>query len=152
MSENSNLRLTGDQVSEYRREGFVVHDDAIFPQVKFDALKQHFEEELSALPPDVRPESMDGPHFTDIKLFDWLLSHEVLDMVEPIIGPDIGLFASHFICKPKGNGKRVPWHEDSFYWRNIIAPVEVVTVWLAIDPSTQGKRSNASHTTLLRWK
>lgn len=137
MLHRTGCRLTADQVDEYRREGFVVYDAPVFPQREFDALKMHFEEELSALPPDVRPEAMDVPHFTDLKLFDWLLSDEVLDLVEPVLGPDIALFASHFICKPKGNGKRVPWHEDSFYWRKIITPVEVATVWLAIDPSTK---------------
>jgi ectoine hydroxylase-related dioxygenase (phytanoyl-CoA dioxygenase family) len=69
-------------------------------------------------------------------LFRWLLSDTVLDLVEPILGPDIALFSSHFICKPKGNGKRVPWHEDSSYWKAMISPIEVVTVWIAIDPST----------------
>jgi hypothetical protein len=137
MSDQSSLRLSADQVTEYRGEGFLVYEDPVFPQTKFEALKQHFEEELAALPADVRPEAMDVPHFTDLKLFDWLLSDEVLDLVDPIIGPDIALFASHFICKPKGNGKRVPWHEDSFYWRDLIAPMEVVTVWLAIDASTR---------------
>jgi hypothetical protein len=137
MPEQNNFRLTADQVTEYRREGFLVYSDAVFPQAKFDALRQHFEGELAALPADVRPEAMDVPHFADVKLFDWLLSDEVLDLVEPLIGPDIALFASHFICKPSGDGKRVPWHEDSFYWRNIIDPVKVVTVWLAIDPSTR---------------
>jgi hypothetical protein len=137
MPSQSSLRLTSDQVDEYRKEGFILYDNPVFPQKKFDALKDHFEELLAALPPDVRPESMDVPHFTDPKLFGWLLSDEVLDLVEPIIGPDIALFSSHFICKPKGDGKRVPWHEDSFYWHSIIAPVQVVTVWLAIDPSTR---------------
>jgi len=47
---------------------------------------------------------MDVPHFVDTKLFEWLFSDEVLDLVEPIIGPDIALFSSHFICKPKGMG------------------------------------------------
>jgi hypothetical protein len=137
MPEKSTLRLTAGQVTEYRKEGFIVYDDPVFPQKKFDALKAHFDEEFAALPPDVRPESMDVPHFADVKLFDWLFSDEVLDLVEPIIGPDIALFSSHFICKPKGNGKRVPWHEDSFYWNSMIAPMQVVTVWLAIDASTQ---------------
>jgi ectoine hydroxylase-related dioxygenase (phytanoyl-CoA dioxygenase family) len=137
MSEKSTLRLTAEQVDEYRKEGFIIYEDPVFPQRKFDALKEHFEEELAALPADVRPESMDVPHFTDVKLFEWLFSDEVLDLVEPIIGPDIALFSSHFICKPKGNGKRVPWHEDSFYWSKMISPMQVVTVWLAIDPSTR---------------
>ncbi|MFW6038916.1 MAG: phytanoyl-CoA dioxygenase family protein, partial [bacterium] len=60
----------------------------------------------------------------------------VLDLVEPIIGPDIALWSSHFICKPAGKGKRVPWHEDSAYWKGRLDPMDVVTVWLAIDPST----------------
>jgi hypothetical protein len=136
MADQYNLRLSDEQVIEYRREGFLVYGDPVFPQAKFNALKEHFEEELAALPANVRPETMDVPHFVDLKLFDWLLSEEVLDLVEPIIGPDIALFSSHFICKPKGNGRRVPWHEDSYYWRDMLAPVEVVTVWLAIDPST----------------
>ena len=51
--------------------------------------------------------------------------------------PGLALFSTHFICKPKGNGKRVPWHEDSAYWRGQIEPMEVCTVWLAIDPSTR---------------
>ncbi len=131
-----NSRLNPQQIADYRREGFLVYEEPIFPQAKFEALRLHFDETLASLPADVRPESMDVPHFTDTQLFEWLLSDEVLDLVEPIIGPDIALFSSHFICKPKGNGKRVPWHEDSFYWRKMIAPMEVVTVWLAIDPST----------------
>jgi hypothetical protein len=118
-------------------EGFLIFPDAVFPQEKFDGLKSHFEQKLAALPPDVRPEAMDVPHFNDPKLFEWLMSDEVLDLVEPVIGPDIALFSSHFICKPKGNGKRVPWHEDSYYWKGRITPMEVVTVWLAIDPSTK---------------
>jgi hypothetical protein len=137
MSENSTLRLSAEQLDTYWKEGFLVYEDPILPQKKFDALKDHFDEEFSLLPPDVRPESMDVPHFTDTKLFEWLFSDEVLDLVEPIIGPDIALFSSHFICKPKGNGKRVPWHEDSYYWHHMMSPMKVVTLWLAIDASTR---------------
>jgi hypothetical protein len=128
--------LNSGQVSTFRSQGYLIIENPIFPQSEFDALREHFERKLAALPPDVRPEAMDVPHFTDTALFRWLLSDHVLDLVEPIIGPDIALFSSHFICKPKGNGKRVPWHEDSAYWKNMISPMEVVTVWLAIDPST----------------
>lgn len=123
-------------VEKYRREGWVKIDRPIFSPDKFQRLKDHFEKKLAALPAGERPEGMDVPHFTDLALFEWLLAPEVLDLVEPLLGPDIALFSSHFICKPKGNGKRVPWHEDSAYWRGMIYPAEVVTVWLAIDPST----------------
>jgi hypothetical protein len=132
---DSKLHLSDEQVKHYRTEGYVLYPDAIFPEAKFNALKNHFEQKLARLPSDVRPESMDVPHFTDPKLFEWLFADEVLDLVEPILGPDIALWSSHFLCKPSGNGKRVPWHEDSFYWRGRLDPMEVCTVWLAIDPS-----------------
>ncbi len=133
----SRLRLNEQQVAHYTTEGYLIYPQAIFPQAKFDGLKSHFEHKLSRLAADVRPESMDVPHFTDPKLFEWLFAEEVLDLVEPILGPDIALFSSHFLCKPPGNGKRVPWHEDSFYWKGQMDPMEVCTVWLAVDPSTK---------------
>jgi chlorinating enzyme len=129
--------LTSDEVKFFRREGYLIPARPLFPQPKFDALRQHFEEKVARLPADVSPEAMDVPHFADPKLFEWLLADEVLNLIEPLIGGDIALFSSHFIAKPAGTGRRVPWHEDSAYWRKIINPHDVVTVWLAIDPSTR---------------
>jgi hypothetical protein len=128
--------LSAGEVSRYREQGYLIVDRPIFPQSEFDALRDHFEQKLANLPADIRPEMMDVPHFADPALFRWLLSDYVLDLIEPIIGPNIALFSSHFICKPKGDGRRVPWHEDSAYWKPMISPMEVVTVWLAIDPSS----------------
>lgn len=133
----SRHRLTPEQVAKYHLDGYHVFAQPVFPQAKFEGLKNCFERILGNLETDVRPESMDVPHFQYPELFEWLFADEVLDLVEPILGPDIALFASHFICKPRGNGKRVPWHEDSHYWKTMITPMEVVTVWLAIDPSTK---------------
>ncbi len=128
--------LSQTDVEVFHREGYFIPESAIFPEEKFQKLKTHFENKLAALPPDQRPEGMDVPHFTDPALFEWLFADEILDLVEPIVGPDIALFSSHFICKPKGNGKRVPWHEDSAYWKTMLpANMEIVTVWFAIDPS-----------------
>jgi len=131
----SKPRLSPEQVLRFNQEGYLLPSEPVFDQVEFDLLKTHFEHKLEVLPPDIRPESMDVPHFTDLALFRWVFSDAVLDMVEPIIGPDIALFSTHFICKPKGDGRRVPWHEDSAYWSTMVTPSEVVTVWLAIDPS-----------------
>jgi hypothetical protein len=128
-------RLTTAQVEAYRRDGYLIYDQPVLPRPKFDALKAYFEKIVGELPEGERPEAMDVPHFMHPRLLEWVCDDAVLDLVEPIIGPNIALFSTHFICKPKGNGKRVPWHEDSAYWRGQIDPMEVVTVWLAIDPS-----------------
>lgn len=128
-------RLSPEQVGQYRREGYFVYREPVLSPPKFDGLKNCFEKILADLPAETRPESMDVPHFAYPELFRWLFDDDVLDLVEPILGPDLALFSSHFICKPKGDGRRVPWHEDSHYWRNMLDPMEVCTVWLAIDPS-----------------
>lgn len=128
-------RLSPEQVDFFHRNGYLIYNRPVLAQEKFDSLKAYFEKILADLPADTRPEAMDVPHFAYPELFKWALDDAILDLVEPIIGPDIALFSTHFICKPKGNGKRVPWHEDSAYWRGQIDPMEVVTVWLAIDPS-----------------
>ncbi len=136
MNTNLKPRLTRDEVEHYEREGYVLPQGKVLDDAKFQALKEHFEEKLARWPKDERPETMDTPHFGDPKLNQWCLAPEVVDLVEPLLGPDILLFSTHFICKPQGDGRRVPWHEDSAYWRRLLDPMCVATVWLAIDPST----------------
>ncbi|WP_186762682.1 phytanoyl-CoA dioxygenase family protein [Lentzea tibetensis] len=131
------MKLSERDTERYRADGFLALDQVLRPE-RFDALVAHFERELAALPPGARPEQMDVPHFTDPALFEWLLDPDVLDLVESVIGPDIALFSSHFICKPAGDGKSVPWHQDAYFWRDAIEPAAAaVTVWLAIDPSSR---------------
>jgi len=129
-------RLTPQEIEQYRNEGYCLPQGKVFRDEKFARLLAHFERKLAAWPKDQRPEAMDTPHFGDPALNEWALAPEVVDLVEPLLGPDIILFSTHFICKPKGDGRRVPWHEDSAYWRKLLDPMEVATVWLALDQST----------------
>ena len=123
--------LSPVEVEQFRREGYLLCHRQLFPESKFRKLQATFERILANAPPGKKPEDLDVPHYAYPELFEWLFADEVLDVVEPIVGPDIALFSSHFICKPRGNGKRVPWHEDSFYWRGMMEqPIEVCTVWL----------------------
>ncbi|MGF1450457.1 MAG: phytanoyl-CoA dioxygenase family protein [Opitutales bacterium] len=137
MEANTQSRLTPREIDHYKTEGYVLPHGKVLPDDKFSALVEHFERKLAAWPAVQRPEAMDTPHFGDPKLNEWALAPEVVDLVEPLLGPDIILFSTHFICKPSGDGRRVPWHEDSAYWRKLLEPMEVATVWLAIDPSTE---------------
>lgn len=58
----------------------------------------------------------------------------LLDIAEIFVGPDIALFASHYISKPPYSGQPVLWHQDGAYWP--LEPMKVVTLWLAVDHST----------------
>ena len=127
--------VTQADVDTYRTEGYLKYNHQVFPPAKFQALQDHFEYLLANLPPGKKPEDMDVPHQSDTALFEWLFAPEVLDLIEPIIGPNIALWSSHFIAKPGGGGRAVPWHEDSSLWKGLLEPQEVITVWLAIDAS-----------------
>jgi ectoine hydroxylase-related dioxygenase (phytanoyl-CoA dioxygenase family) len=59
--------------------------------------------------------------------------NEILDIVEPLIGPDIKLFGSQCFMKPPG-GVQKPYHQDSAYFT--IEPLSLVTCWIALDEVT----------------
>ncbi len=129
-------RLSKAEVDEYNDLGYFIYRHPVLSDHKFQGLKRTFEDILANLDTAERPEAMDVPHFMYPELFEFACDKDMLAMVEPILGHDLALYSTHFICKPKGNGKRVPWHEDSFYWKGQIEPMEVCTIWIAIDPST----------------
>lgn len=135
-AETSTVRHgTPQQVAFYREQGYLKFG-RIFASAEMDALRDHVDEMIANLPEGKRPEGMDVPHFQDPWLFRYLADPRVLDVIQDFIGPDIVLWSSHFIAKPKGDGKAVPWHTDGAYWNGRLDPMEVITLWLAVDPST----------------
>lgn len=117
----------------YQEDGYVVLPHVLDPAAVRQA-SSHVEW-LQREHPDLRPEQLhhwlmwEDPYWVRLVANDRLL-----DCVEPIIGPHIALFASHYICKPGGDGLPVLWHQDGSYWP--LEPMEVVTCWLAVDDST----------------
>jgi len=129
--------LTADQVQSYRKDGYTLYHQPLFSADKFAHLQAIFEEQL-AEKGDKLSDELDTPHFRDPRLLEFLLSDEVLDLVEPITGTDIALWSSHFICKDPYAGRATPWHEDSALWEGRVSSYDnIVTVWLALDRSTK---------------
>ena len=126
---------TPEQTAFYAEQGYLKFG-RIFTVAEMDALRNHVDEMIAALPEGKRPEEMDVPHFSDPWLFRYLAHERVLDVIEDFIGPDILLWSSHFIAKPRGNGRAVPWHTDGAYWNKRLDPMDVITLWLAVDEST----------------
>jgi len=140
-------RLTPEQVVQYQRDGYVQFHRPVFPAETFTRLKAIFEENLQRF----TERELDMIHTRDDRLLEFLLADEVLDLVEPVVGPNIGLWASHLICKEPYTGKATPWHEDSSYWNGRVSTMAgICTVWLAIDEATPENGSMAvipgSHT------
>jgi hypothetical protein len=135
-------RPTAAEVDHYRREGYLILRRPVFSagRVCGDEVVLAGQARSNQRPGQTRIAAHRLPHWQDQRMFDWLLADEMLDIVEPLIGPDIGIFASHLLQKPPGVGKRVPWHEDSAYWRQVLKPMEVAVGHGRAGAEHEGKR------------
>jgi phytanoyl-CoA hydroxylase len=117
----------------YDEDGYLV-----FPNVLDPELVKHASDHVEWLRkkhPDLRPEQLHHQLMWEDPFWVRLVADSrLLDLVEIVIGPDIALFASHYICKPGGDGLPVLWHQDGSYWP--LEPMDVVSGWLAVDDST----------------
>jgi ectoine hydroxylase-related dioxygenase (phytanoyl-CoA dioxygenase family) len=129
--------LTDDDVAFFRANGYLLPHQQLLSPSRLDGLEEIFNEHLADKGSKLSDE-LDTPHFRDPRLLDYLLSDEVLDVVQPLVGPDIALWTSHFISKDPFTGRATPWHEDSAYWNGRFDRYDsIVTVWLALGPSNR---------------
>jgi ectoine hydroxylase-related dioxygenase (phytanoyl-CoA dioxygenase family) len=129
--------FTEEEVQYYHENGYLLSKKQLFASDKLQKLQKIFEEQLE-LKGNKLSDELDTPHFRDERLLEFLLADEVLDVVEPLIGPNIALFSSHFICKDPFVGRATPWHEDSAYWKPRFDRLDkIVTIWLALDKSSK---------------
>lgn len=136
-----NRGLTEDEIAIYQRDGLVVPRRRILPE-RLKELRGALEAVIAANP-GVRGERLIGAH-VEKQSDDGLKGHHaflelarddlILDCVEAAIGPDIILWSTHIFCKPAGDGKEVPWHQDGQYWP--IRPLATCSVWIALDDVT----------------
>lgn len=121
------------ELSQFQAEGYTIFRDVLDRDLIGEA-SEHVDW-LLARNPHLRPEQLDKDLVTDDPFWVRLVGDDrLLDVAEKFIGPNIALFASHYISKPPFEGKAVLWHQDGAFWP--LEPMEVVTLWLAIDEST----------------
>ena len=119
--------------NQYDRDGYAIFRNVIDQELIAEA-RNHVEW-LIEKNPTLRPEQFHHPLMRNDPFWARLISDDrLLDVAEQFIGPNIGLFSSHYICKPPRDGQPVLWHQDGSYWP--LKPMDVVTFWLAVDDST----------------
>ncbi len=130
-------RMTDSQLNlaeSYEQNGYVVVREVLDADLVAEG-RDHIEWLLQKNP-QLRPEQLGHHLMTQDAFWVRLVSDErLLDVAEQFLGPDLGLFASHYIAKPPLTGKAVPWHQDGSYWP--LDPMRVITFWLALDRSDE---------------
>src|SRR3954451_20793711 len=130
--------LTNEDVEFFRTNGYLLPHQQLFSEEKLGRLEAIFNDHLDQKG-DKLSDELDTPHYRDDRLIEFLLSDEVLDVVEPLVGPKVPLGSSHFISKDPCTGRETPWHEDSAFWNGRFSRYDgIVTIWLALEnPSTK---------------
>ena len=116
----------------YERDGYALFEGVLDDELIAEA-RQHIEW-LMRRHPGVRPEQLGHTLVANDPFWVRLVGDDrLLDIAEGFIGPNIALFASHYISKPPHDGQPVLWHQDGSYWP--LEPMDVLTLWLAVDDS-----------------
>ena len=130
--------LSDTDKAAYKRDGLIVAQASLAPTEL--AFLRDAAERLVADNPGIRPEGLDTSHIVNndaspvkgsADILRFACTTWILDLVEQLIGPDIILWNTHLFCKPAGDGKEVPWHQDGHYWP--IRPLATCSVWIALD-------------------
>lgn len=139
MSTRATITARSELAAAFARDGYVVPDFRLPADLLQDmqqALGRLIEEN-----PHVRPEHLvlrwgggERRLPTHQRFLDYVRTEAILDLVEPILGPDIICWGAHVFCKPAKTGLVIPWHQDGQYWP--IRPLASCTVWIALDDST----------------
>ncbi len=147
--------LTPEQLTQYRREGYLVIADLITPD-ETAALQERVREythggrPTAGLHVQVEPRIDRGEivvaHPGDgIRKIDRLVQQDdlfqnlciasrVTEIITDILGPDIKLFRNSLMLKPPSVGSPKGWHQDSPYWT--IEPMDLCSCWLPLDDAT----------------
>jgi ectoine hydroxylase-related dioxygenase (phytanoyl-CoA dioxygenase family) len=119
-------------LDQFDRDGYVIFRDVIDADL-INEVNGHVGW-LQARHPDVRPENLGHVYLRDDPFWVRLISDDrLVDIASLFVGPEIALFASHYICKPAFSGRPVLWHQDGAFWP--LDPMKVVSLWLAVDGS-----------------
>lgn len=130
VSEKANLN--DPDVQHYIEKGYALFHNVLDAELIAEA-SEHVAW-LQEKHPNLRPEQLGHTLMNKDAFWVHLISDErLLDIVQKFIGPNIALFASHYICKPPFDGQPVLWHQDGSYWP--LEPMDVITLWLAVDDS-----------------
>ena len=68
-------------------------------------------------------------------VYELATHHNILDLVEKILGPNILLHNATFIIKEANTPSHVSWHQDLTYWG--FSHDDQVSVWLALSPANE---------------
>lgn len=129
------MTLTQEEVQTYKTDGLLFPKRALAPEQAIAALA-----ELERYEHDTGGVVNGKWRYKSHLVFPWInrimrLPH-LLDLVEPLLGPDLMVWTSHLYPKEPGDGRFISWHQDAAHWG--LDSDQIVTLWIALTPVNEG--------------
>jgi len=136
---------TGNLLSDYERDGFVVIRQFLNAQEVAEVraeLDRYIREDLAGLPPDAATREADGKTVRNLwriemhnpKLLALAERADIRRLIGTLVHGEPVLAAVETFNKPARVGSGVPYHQDNAYFCQ--TPPDMLTVWIAIDAVT----------------
>jgi non-haem Fe2+, alpha-ketoglutarate-dependent halogenase len=123
--------LSRDQIRQYNEDGYLMPFNGLTSS-EMVPIRAFFDGVLAAYMEMGRGSyAINTAHLRFSRIYELVQHPAIVNTVADLLGDNVVCWGSHFFCKMPGDGKRVPWHQDSTYWP--LSPTKTVTVWLAID-------------------
>lgn len=149
------MQLTPQQLVDYERDGYLAVE-GLLDGHEVVALRNRLEEYthgdrscrqiVITMEPRVERGELRVDHPGDgIRKIDELVEHDdlycalglhhnIVGVIEQILGPDLKMFRNSLLLKPPSVGSQKGMHQDSPYWP--IEPMALCSCWFAIDDAT----------------
>lgn len=138
-------RIDDAALKQYREDGFIspIRIFSTEEAARLRAAIEAVEAQRGPVFREDRPRPGDpfqgSYRFKSHLLFKWLADivrdPRLLDAVEPLTGPDILCWTTHWFIKEPDSVNYVSWHQDSNYWG--VESDRFVSAWLAVSPATE---------------
>lgn len=129
--------LTEAELKFYKVNGFVAPQKPLFEGAKLQKLTELTWKTIQQNSTPEKPVEIQNLLHKNPDFLDFILEDRILDMLEKVLGPNIGLRESCAIIKWPGTKTDFTWHSDfnhiEFYEE--LAKIDSVTLIIAITPS-----------------
>lgn len=118
----------------YNRSGYLP-SFKVFEEEQIDEVRAKFNEIEANIGPEAAAYSLHNIHMKEKWVLDLIANPNLVNQVKELLGPNVFLLDSRFICKYPSDDdgkpeKYVAWHQDMRYWG---IDGHVVSAWVAID-------------------
>lgn len=131
-SQNSNTRLTRDEIDFFVANGYLGPYAAMTPDEMASVRREIEEKVLAADGPNPRTRAQ-SRHMDQPVIYDLATHPAIIDRIAGILGPDLVVWATQLWLKQPG-GAEIPWHQDINFWP--LEPPINTSAWIAIDDVT----------------